>query len=195
MCPVWKITSTKFLQFIMALLLLAGLSGCMVSENESSLENPPPAPTEAKHTLPDYVLATNPQPGSSLSLSQYNQDELLDDFNWSGLEKFRRASHICFNLNLRELALRGDQPVEANVLFERQVLQVDGELAEISYDEILLIGGEQTFDDGQKSWLPPPIMACWKAELEAGIHTVSYQYEQTSGQIQEFSFQFTIENE
>jgi len=105
---------------------------------------------------------------------------------------FGYGSKICAELNVYDLVQKGDDFTDAEQVLNRIEVEVDG--APRSGDGLIEVYSLMAWEENGKTvaqW-SGPFSFCWKAPLEIGTHQVSFQFRQTTGDVQEYLWQFEI---
>lgn len=158
-----------------------------------------PTPLPVIEPMPDYILEVQPAPASHVSLEWYEAD-LFDKAGIIGYEGSRpveemgHRSNICVYLDVSSVIQSGDRIMDYGDAISRAALYVDDTRLIPRADEhwfhveILIeypaLGPDTA--SGAPFWL------CWSAELKVGVHRAVFQFYQTDGTIQEFSWLFEI---
>ena len=196
------------------LLLLFILSIFVVScRNDSGL---PPLPDQipsatpefaALPTLqprPDFVLDVTPLESQQLPLAMFEADRTEEFFAATGIfvdssgdSDLGYMSQICMTADLSYLAQPGDDFSADQNAIKRVTLQVgDLVLPEVTGGHTSLEAISALDENGQVSIQGlGDMIFCGKVNLDVGIHTVSFQFRQTTGETKEYTWQFVINEE
>ncbi len=173
---------------------------------------PSPAP------LPEFLREVRPLPSSIISYEEYST-VITDTGLYIGppapaIEITGLRSSICFDLDVEALVEPGDLLFFEEEVLPRTEVIVDGRLlterAETDYlasyepgpdcrcfyDCEEFKGYDWYFDkivpENVGCWFYPGFWACYPVGLEAGIHNVLFKFNKTSGEVEEYSWQFAI---
>jgi hypothetical protein len=157
-----------------------------------------PQPTyELNQLLPDFLDYLVPEPGTSLSLKDYQTGQHSGSY-YSPVEAKNR---ICARIITEPILEPGDFYSTRNQAFdflpERLNIFVDGQQLEWNLDEMAVGGGFQlrnedmviTAETAMNNWV------CWLAELQPGEHTAVMNVQKTSGESIEYAWSFTLTDE
>ncbi|MCA9932428.1 MAG: hypothetical protein KC415_00785 [Anaerolineales bacterium] len=209
----WHFVSPLFL-LVMLLLVVACAPTMNINNNSpagtlqpldenNSFKNPliratrTPLPTI--QPKPDFVLEVSPPESMSIPYGIYRfQHPDIIAYGLVDLEdawNYGYKSEICVDVDLGELVQPGDNLALDDDTRERFQLIVDG--------NIILVEGSRGYSGGvlvldsltdfETTWGTYTIF-CWFAPLEPGTHEVTLKFQQTSGDIQAYSWQFALTN-
>jgi hypothetical protein len=149
--------------------------------------------------MPGFIAEAWPAPASRTPLVFYQAD-LIDELGLSGYEGSRPVkeagyrSNICIYLDAGMLVdypkhtpftYPDDRLYSYDEVIKRTTLSVDGRELVHQYDEHWLMIGFAG-RPGYPYWL------CWPAALEVGVHEANFQFRQTDGMVEEYSWLFEI---
>ena len=196
------------------LLLLFILSIFVVScRNDSGL---PPLPDQipfatpefaALPTLqprPDFVLDVTPLESQQLSLALFEADRTEEFLAATGIyvdstgdPDLGYMSQVCLTADLIFLAQTGDDFSDDQNAIKRATFQVDNLiLPEVTGGHTNLTAISALDENGQVSIRGlGDMIFCSKVGLDVGIHTVLFQFRQTSGKTKEYTWQFLLNDE
>ncbi|MEM7117216.1 MAG: hypothetical protein AAF614_32585 [Chloroflexota bacterium] len=148
---------------------------------------------------PDFVRKVSPPESMAIPYDTYHYKH--PDFTTYGLVDIETAreldykSEICLDIDLGELVQPGDNLAMDDATSERFQLIVNrGEiLAEASNG----LGGAVLVTDSTdpKSTWEHYTIFCWFVPLELGTHELTLKFQQTSGDIQKYSWQLALTND
>ena len=162
------------------------------------------APLPTLQPRPDFVSAVTPLESQQLSLPLLEADR-TEEFlaatgilvNSSGDPDLGYMSQVCLTANLFPLAQIGDDFSDDQNVVNRVTFQVDNLiLPEVtgwhtSLEAISLLDeNEQVSIQGLGD-----MIFCGKVSLDVGVHTVLFQFRQTTGETKEYTWQFVIKDE
>ena len=162
------------------------------------------APLPTLQPRPDFVSAVTPLESQQLSLALLEADR-TEEFlaatgilvNSSGDPDLGYMSQVCLTANLFPLAQIGDDFSDDQNVVNRVTFQVDNLiLPEVtgwhtSLEAISLLDeNEQVSIQGLGD-----MIFCGKINLDVGVHTILFQFRQTSGETKEYTWQFVIKDE
>jgi hypothetical protein len=179
--------SLVFRSAVSAVLSLLILAGCTALS---------PAPTSTPIVLstaqprPDFINEVGPEESSVLSLEVY-EAEYSHVVGMRNLET-GYASTVCLSPDLDYLVQKGDDFADAESVLARIELRVDGEEREVADWLDRLLDIEMLQDGEVYARFGGPYVFCWHAPVGVGVHLVSFQFRQTSGDIKEYSWYFAV---
>lgn len=161
---------------------------------------PPPTPTSPVFPMMDTTLI-EPRPEfirlvSPIEYSIVEFDFYSTEFDGPGGIRISSAltngfdSTVCVNPRMIALVQKGDILLVSDDLWNRMTLLVNGEEKERFSESGL----------GARAWLPDDRDTkyiegddyCWFSPLQPGVHEAVFQFQQTSGDVQEYRWLFTI---
>jgi hypothetical protein len=95
-------------------------------------------------------------------------------------------------LSEKVLVQKGDDFADTESVLERIELRVDGEERDLvsGWDGLLDI---EVQEEGEfYARFGGPYVFCWHAPVGVGVHLVSFQFRQTSGDIKEYTWYFAV---
>lgn len=187
-------TQPKGLSHIYIFVVVIGIVAC--TPTFTSLT---PMATLAKMNIvplrprPDYISEVSPEEYTvvPINIFQYRPEQITIVGMGSIEGGFR--STICVDLNLEPLVQKGDTLTDYEGFSDRLFLSVNGEHMQLSDESLFrgVINGKTENDGTQTSWGTGNYL-CWITPLDSGRHEVTFQFRQTSGEIQEYSWLFEI---
>lgn len=196
--------------------LLACLIGCTPSSNNgtvvSQLAVTAPTATATVQPLvsipapqprPDFVRYVSPLESAAVPLSLFESPgdpnisiDSPSDGRPAGFPISGQGynSKVCIEINLTPLVQSTDDltafdKIESRITFIVDEYELDD--PNLIYFRTDLEEDIIVADDGVTQWIGP-FTSCWTAELLAGVHQATIQFEQTSGDIQSYSWHFII---
>jgi len=163
------------------------LAGCTVLS---------PAPTSTPIVLPtaqprpDFISKVGPEESSILSLETY-ETEYVHAIGMRNLET-GYASTVCVEPDLGYLVQKGDDFADMESVLGCIELRVDGEEREVADGLDRLLDIEVLQDGEVYARFGGPYVFCWHAPVGVGVHLVSFQFRQTSGDIKEYTWYFAV---
>lgn len=198
----------KFLIIIQ--LMMLGLFSCTtnsteVSEKPSDAVNHTPPISVIQQTRPAFVEETSPKEFDSIPLSLFNADLTETYLEETGVYILSHLGHpdigykssVCLEVESGGLAQPGDDFFEFETFIERTTLSVnDKPLPEISGGHINLTLTDVEDKNGETIVRGVgPAVICGKVILDVGLHNVRFEFEQASGDIQSYTWQFELTEE
>jgi hypothetical protein len=157
-------------------------------------------PIPTTQPRPRFLIDVSPAESTSIPLSLFEQPD-----GWQGTRvsfpdpAYGYDSLICVMVDVGPpLWQPGDDFTEHDDLavFERMALLVDEQILSEMAVKFAFIGllerNSQAEPDKEKEDWIGPYTACWKAELDIGLHKATFQFRQTSGHVQEYSWHFAL---
>jgi hypothetical protein len=202
MCQLKDFKKLRLLSFYLLILLLS-LVSCAPNEASSIDINVVPLPLS--ELRPDFIKGVSPEEAVTIPLSLYEGDETERYFEESGIYyigalrniEIGYRSTICVMLDVGSLAQSGDKLTESPLVLERIEMKVNGvilsEVVDQDYIPTLESRGiSQSGEQLEQVLYSGPLTFCWLANLNSGVHRASFQFQQTSGDVQEYTWHFTI---
>lgn len=141
---------------------------------------------------PEFVRLVGPAEYSVVESDFYHFKEAgVDGIRITGAMRNGFQSAICVNPFLRPLIQQGDDLRDISILWDRMTLLVDGEQKEPYGNAGLGLPVWLSEEDQKTQWVEGDDY-CWFAPLQSGIHEVVFQFQQTSGEVQEYKWFFEI---
>lgn len=146
---------------------------------------------------PNFIEAITPREYSIIPLSFYihteiGVEETLKTARIGNVIGF--ASSICVRPFLEPLVQTGDNFLRSGKIQERMELWIDNNLMEkhnfVLYGLAVIPGPDSQLGDNT-NWVEGADY-CWKAPLTVGQHKAIFYFQQTSGDIQEYTWYFEI---
>ncbi len=162
----------------------------MIQQTETSEEFPEVLPTARPR--PDYIADVSP-PESSITLLTAYQHNLDPTMIFEGVRFEDRGynSSICVVVDVGPLLEEGDRLDHTGQVLGRISIFVN----EIELTEVLTVNwldissNNVSVDHASGSgWS----VFCWRADVEEGIHQVTFQFQKTSGEIEEDGWYFAV---
>ena len=149
--------------------------------------------------MPAYLLEVQPAPASHVSLEWYQAD-LMDEKGLAGYEGSRPVeevgyrSNVCVYLNVGPVIQSGDQILDYGDATSRVALYIDDTLLIPKADERWAHVEVLTEypEVGPDTVSGAPFWLCWPVELQVAMHNATFQFQQTDGTLQEYSWLFEI---
>ncbi|MBK9053077.1 MAG: hypothetical protein IPL78_19855 [Chloroflexi bacterium] len=181
-------TVTTTMRFILLTVWLISAIGCKSSNDVNWREVTIPA----SEPRPEIIMRVSPAESASIPLNVY-QAEVENAIGFTDSLGVYNAN-VCVMLADGRLARQGESFTDKDSLLERNSMFVDDQQLEVH--SVVFIGFSDESDDGQKkfSFVEPPII-CWRAPLDVGLHEAEFQFRQTSGDIQSYSWFFLLTTE
>ncbi|WP_420631649.1 hypothetical protein [Candidatus Leptofilum sp.] len=151
---------------------------------------------------PNFVQKVSPQEFESIPLSIYSAD-LTDEYyertgiivySALGSRRFGFKSKVCIEIRLGVLAQVGDDFSEDSSISERIKISINNEdLTDITagHSSLELINIGNLEGEILKRGVGDAV-ACGKALLAPGLQEVTFEFQQTSGEIKSYSWQFEL---
>ncbi len=155
-------------------------------------------PLSVIEPMPDYILEVQPSPASHVSLEWYEVnlvDEVITGYEGSRpVEEIGYRANICVYLDVGPVIQSGDQIINYEDAVSRTILYVDDTLlipeADDHWFHVELL--REYPGIGPNTLSGAPFWLCWPTELNVGVHKATFQFNQTNGTIQEFTWSFEI---
>ncbi|MCL4872343.1 MAG: hypothetical protein KJ063_25560 [Anaerolineae bacterium] len=187
-----------------ASLIFLGLSAAACSLNA---ENEPSANLTVDTSVviqptPAFVRKVSPRESESIPLSLFESDFTNQYFEKTGVvvestwgnPNTGYKSRVCIEIELGEVAQPGDDFQEQTTITERAIFLVDETILNDiigGHSSLVAIHALDSDGDILMKGLGSAIF-CAKAYLNPGVHTATFQFTQTSGDLLTYSWQFTI---
>jgi len=176
----------KILLFLVCVYFLIGCQNA-----NSSI--PTPSPEQLDHPLPEWLIYTSPNSEEVINHQIYEIGDHVLDGPYP-LPKMENG--IC--VHVWPILEPGDffsVIEEEGVYFpDRVSLFIDGELAELNEEVIMILGTKQLKNENHMITANTggPYIMYWNFPLAIGTHTAIIQLERTSGIIESYSWSFTL---
>lgn len=181
---------TRYLLLFLLSTLEIGCLSLNGSSSQGDLSNVSVPTSEPK---PEFVRRVSPAESVRIPLNVY-QSEVPNNIGFSdSLGAYN--SNICVEIGLVGLLQSGDRFTEIEVVVDRMDMFVDGQrLMEI---HSMFGASEYVYEwaDGYTKAWSSPLTFCWRDPLDAGLHEVRFQFRQTSGDIQSYTWYFLLTEE
>lgn len=184
-----------------AIVLSILLIGCQKSGLSTTPSNPHMMsdilPTSAllvtSQPPPTFILRSVPQADAVITLEIYEYKEPNTiDIGLPGEGGY--DSNVCVKIDIGEVIQPGDDLTNAEVILDRLTLRVDNQqftqVSRWSQEEILV--EYQLGNESKPAISLGPISVCWHVELSSGLHQANLQFRQTSGDIKEYTWYFSL---
>lgn len=161
---------------------------------------PPIALMPPQTVRPDFIQYLSPEESSYVPIDLFNASDkgsgtinLVSEKFLVRDPRFGYRSQICVGIDVSPpLAQPGDD--FSNSVQDRIILQIDGKLVTEIEMHSAMSAPVKTTQDGKTAWLTPQTV-CGAMVLTLGIHEVDFQFVQTDGMIQAYSWQFALTND
>lgn len=168
---------------------------------ESELPTPSPTTTPTQElpvmdmatvmARPAYVEDTTPDEYSIVPLTLYQYEPECYTIWGGGNVQEGFHSTICIAIDIEPLAQPGDNLVSPEVQ-TRMTLLVDGNPMEWGDYVVHALLSERIEPDGTRTTFAPPHAPCWLVPVGVGRHEATFQFRQTSGDVQVYTWYFEI---
>lgn len=156
-----------------------------------------PTPLPTLSPIPDWLMAVHPAPGSCIALEWFRANLMPDNYMYEGsrpVDRFGYQSNICLLLDVGPLLQSEDKLLTYSDVIRRSSLNLEGKILVPHLDQYwahpdMLYEYPQL---GSGTVAGAPFWLCWPASITSGIYKTTYQFQQTDGNIQEFSWLFEI---
>lgn len=167
------------------------ISSCL-PEGTNNTSNPLPT----LEPRPKYILEIAPSESEVIPIQMFeaksNEPGVAADI-WDDIDAY--GSQICLKVETSILAQEGDNFIQDSTVRDRVTIAIDDqEIKDVFVNSILLQGIHVVDADGQyiKMGVEPKLI-CGYADIGVGAHEVLFQFRQTSGDILEYRWSFTLE--
>ena len=190
----------RYRALLLGLVIMMFLTACTVTEVFMSLPNTSePTPISTLGTMsiatmeprPEFVRGISPPEYSTVSYDNYHyQIPNAVGPSMSLPEGFYSA--ICVDLFLQPLIQKGDKLDTISKVSERMDLFVNDRKVTIMDRAYRLLAAFSENDGWENTTWVESDAYCWESPLPSGIHEVTLQFQQTSGDIQAYTWYFEI---
>ncbi len=198
------------------MLFLSGIASCTPS---IGTKNPTPITVPDSDPLPSFLREVRPPPSSSINELDFLR-LIKEEGNVFGgppppaVEVTGYRSSVCVDLDVESLVEPGDSLVFDEDVLPRTKMVVDDKLltdrADTEYLIVIEPGPDcrcfydcESFDGSEwyvdyvspeniGCWFWPGFWSCYSVDLEPGLHTATFSFEKSSGNVAEYSWYFTI---
>lgn len=179
------------IQYILVMLLLASVVGsCSRSQSSHNNWSDITIPTSASR--PESIMRVSPSESETLPLETY----LSEVENAVGFTDSLGAynANVCVQLSSVELARQGENFADLESFLDRNSMYVDGQKVEV-HSQVFIGYTDESGEGGTKfDFVEHPII-CWRAPLNVGLHEAEFQFRQTSGDMQNYTWYFLLTDE
>lgn len=143
---------------------------------------------------PDFINDLAPQPGSILSLQDFQDGAHANQAKWFG----RLVDHsICVELNADPLLLPGDYFTSTDRMLERTQFVINDRVIDRPNWELDFIMETQLLDENGNvvAVSGGPYLFCWEGDLVAGLHTAEIEFRKTSGKVLRYQWSFVLQSD
>ena len=140
-------------------------------------------------------MRVSPSESTSIPLNVY-QSEVENAIGFTDSLGVYNAN-ICIGVWPGELAQSGDNFADDNIFLKKISMFVNGQQL-IEIHSLVFFNDyvyESESDDGQTKWPVEPPTICWRAPLDVGLHEAEFQFRQTTGDIQSYTWYFLLTDE
>ncbi len=174
--------------YILLTLWLMPVIGCNSSSNNNLNDIVVPTP----EPRPEFIMRVSPSESTSIPLNVY-QSEVENAIGFTESLGAHNAN-VCVQLSSFELARQGENFADRKSFLKRNSMYVDGQKVEV-HSQVLIGYTEESGEGGTKfDFVEHPII-CWRAPLNVGLHEAEFQFRQTSGDMQNYTWYFLLTDE
>jgi hypothetical protein len=153
---------------------------------------PPRTLSPAVQSRPEFVIGVSPEEGSAIPVKIYEHVGAEQPVGLHSRES-GYATTVCVDFSLSPLVQRGDNLVDTISIQERVELVIDGWTAgDVTSGIVWGPEGEAGPRDNPDTFWSERQTYCWHAPLDVGIHQARFRFHQTSGELREYAWHFTI---